>query len=165
MTDLPLHYEASATIARSAESIFAMADEPDLMTKHMGGPSLMMGGCSMRCELDALGGKATGSVIRLAGTAFGLTIAAEEVVEARVPPTRKVWATIGMPQLVVIQAYRMGFEITPSGAGNLLRVWIDYALPGPGLARWLARAFGGMFASWCVNNMVREIQHRRASEV
>jgi hypothetical protein len=77
VTDLPLHFEASATIGGSVESIFAIADEPDLLTPHMSEPSLMMGGGSMRYNLDALAGKAVGSVIRLTGKGFGLAIIAE----------------------------------------------------------------------------------------
>jgi hypothetical protein len=158
VTELPHHFEASATIAGAAESIFAVADEPDLLTKHMGRPSLMMGGGSMQCDLDALAGKAVGSVIRLTGKAFGLLIAADEVVEERSPPFRKIWATIGAPQLVVIRDYRMGFEIAEAAIGCQLRVWIDYAMPQSGLRLWLGRLLAPTFARWCVGNMVREVQ-------
>lgn len=115
----------------------------------------------MTCELDALGGKAVGSVIRLAGSVFGIQVAAEEVVLERNPPLRKVWATIGRPQLIVIPAYSMGFEIVPTGPDNLLRVWIDYGLPPPGLLHWPARLIGTIFARWCVQKMVSEIQHQQ----
>ena len=157
MTDLPLHFEASATIVGSAESIFAIADEPDLLTRHMSEPTLMMGGGSMRCELDALAGKVVGSVIRLTGKGFGFGITLEEVIEERTPPFRKVWATIGAPQLVVIRDYRMGYEIVPEDRGNRLRVWIDYALPRSGMRHWLGRLLASTFARWCVENMVREV--------
>lgn len=158
MTELPLHFEASATIVGSAESIFAIADEPDLLTKHMGRPSLMMGGGSMRCDLDALAGKAMSSVIRLTGKGFGFAIAVEEVVEERTPPLRKVWATIGTPRLVVIRDYRMGFAIAEAVKGCQLRVWIDYALPRSGMRHWLGRLLAPMFARWCVENMLHEVQ-------
>jgi hypothetical protein len=158
VTDLPLHFEASAIITGSAESIFAVADEPDLMTRHMSEPSVMMGGGSMRCELDALARKAVGSVIRLTGTGFGFAIALEEVVEERTPPLRKVWATIGTPQLVVIRDYRMGFEIVETAQGCQLRVWIDYALPRSGVRHWLGRLLAPTFARWCVENMLHEVQ-------
>ena len=161
MTDLPLHFEASAIIAGSAESIFAVADEPGLLTRHMSEPSLMMGGGSIHCELDGLAGKAVGSVIRLTGKGFGFAITLEEVVEERTPPLRKVWATIGTPQLVVIRDYRMGFEIAEAAEGCQLRVWIDYALPQSGVRHWLGRKLAPMFARWCVENMVREVQRRQ----
>ncbi|WP_068071376.1 SRPBCC family protein [Novosphingobium lentum] len=158
MTGLPLHFEASAIITGSAESIFAVADEPDLLTRHMSEPSLMMGGGSMQCELDALAGKAVGSVIRLTGTGFGFAITLEEVVEERTPPLRKAWATIGTPQLVVIRNYRMGFAIAEAVMGCQLRVWIDYALPRSGVRHWLGRLLAPMFARWCVENMLHEVQ-------
>lgn len=158
MTDLPLHFEASAIIARSAASIFAVADEPGLLTRHMSEPSLMMGGGSIQCELDALAGKAVGSVIRLTGKGFGFAITLEEVVEERTPPLRKVWATIGTPQLVVIRDYRMGFEIAEAAEVCQLRVWIDYALPRSGARHWLGRLLAPTFARWCVENMLYEVQ-------
>ena len=46
----------------------------------------------------------------------------------------------------------MGFEITPKGAAPVLRVFIDYSLPGTPLARW----FGGLLAAaarWCTASM------------
>jgi len=158
VTDLPLHFEASATIVGSAESIFAIADEPDLVTRHMRQPSLMMGGGSMQCELDALAGKAVGSVIRLTGKGFGFGITLEEFVEERTPPLRKVWATIGTPRLVVIRDYRMGFEIAEVVKSCQLRVWIDYALPRSGVRHWLGRLLAPTFARWCVENMLHEVQ-------
>ncbi len=51
MTDLPIHFEATTIIDGSAESIFVVADEPDLLTRHMSEPSLMMGGGSVQCKL------------------------------------------------------------------------------------------------------------------
>lgn len=117
MIDLPLHFEASAMLAGSAQDIFAVADEPTLLTRHMSRPTLMMGGGSMQCEVDVLAGKAVGSVIRLTGKAFGITIAAEEIIEDRTVPYSKVWATIGRPQLVVVRDYRMGFEVADNADG------------------------------------------------
>ena len=112
----------------------------------------------MQCDLDALAGKAVGSVIRLTGKGFGFEIAAEEVVEERTPPVRKVWATIGTPRLVEIRDYQMGFEIAEAVKGCQLRVWIDYALPESGMRHWLGRLLAPIFARWCVENMVHEVQ-------
>lgn len=118
----------------------------------------MMGGGSMQCDLDALAGKAVGSVIHLTGKGFGLAIDIEEVVEERTPPARKVWATIGTPRLVVIRGYRMGFEITEVVMGCQLRVWIDYALPRSGVRLGLGRLLAPTLTRWCVENMLHEVQ-------
>lgn len=158
MKGLPCHYESSATVAGTAAEVFAVADEPDLMMRHMSRPSLMMGGGALRCDIDALGGKAPGSVISFKGKAFGLSIEATEIIEERVPPSRKSWTTIGSPRLVVISDYRMGFEVAPVPAGSALRVWIDYALPRAGWTRFAGLLMGSMFARWCVENMLREVE-------
>jgi len=161
VTDLPRHYEARAIVDGPAEEIFALVDEPDFLMRHMSRPTLMMGGGAVRCDVDALGGKAPGSVIHFKGTAFGLGVDAAEIIEVRIPPIRKVWATTATPRLVVVSDYRMGFEITTVPGGSDLHVWIDYALPPRGLYRLLGWFLGPMFARWCVQNMIHEVERCR----
>ena len=82
----------------------------------------------------------------------------------RDPPHRKVWRTTGEPRLLVIGGYEMGFAITEEGAGSRLSVWIDYALPSRGWARWLP-ALAGLYARWCVRRMVIDaVQHFASTE-
>jgi hypothetical protein len=83
-----------------------------------------------------------------------MELAVEEVVTERKPPHRKVWETMGSPQLLVIGPYRMGVEVTPEGQTSRLRVFIDYALPERAPARWLGRLFGRYYARWCTRQMV-----------
>src|SRR4029453_19060849 len=78
--------------------------------------------------------------------------------------TRKVWATIDTPQLLVIGPYRMGFALVPVGVGGrgdgaeaaTLTVFIDYALPDRGLSRLLGLLFGHWYARWCTERMVTD---------
>ena len=35
-----------------------------------------------------------------------------------------------------------------------MTVFIDYALPDGVVTYWLGRLFGGMYAKWCVNQML-----------
>jgi hypothetical protein len=116
----------------------------------------MMGGGRMELTVDDGKGERVGSHIRLAGTAFGLELALDEVVTERTPPTRKVWETVGIPKLLVIGSYRMGFDITPQGGTSTLRVFIDYTLPSAGTARFLGTLLGDFYAKWCVDQMVRD---------
>ena len=108
----------------------------------------------METELDEGRGQKVGSRIRLSGRVFGVALSVEEIVVERDPPHRKVWATTGAPKLLVIGHYRMGFELSPQGNGSMLRVFIEYALPARGLARWLGRLFGRYYARWCTQQMV-----------
>ena len=115
-------------------------------------------------EFDAGRGQAVGSHIRMGGAAFGLSLFVDEVVTVRDPPHRKVWRTTGEPRLLVIGGYEMGFAITEEGAGSRLSVWIDYALPSRGWARWLP-ALAGLYARWCVRRMVIDaVQHFASTE-
>jgi hypothetical protein len=116
--------------------------------------SWMMGGGHMSVELDDLKGQAVGSHIRLSGNVFGLRLYLDEVVTLRERPTRKVWETVGTPQLLVIGKYEMGIQIVPEGAGSRLRVFIDYDLPRHWATKWLGVVFGGFYAKWCVNQML-----------
>ena len=114
----------------------------------------MMAGASMRIATDALNGQAVGSRIALSGRVLGIGLAAEEAVTAYDPPRRKVWQTLGEPHLLVIGAYRMGFEVGPCEGGSRVALWIDYDLPRRGIGRWLGRWFGRWYAKWCVAQML-----------
>mgnify|MGYP005806245913 CR=1 FL=1 len=50
----------------------------------------------------------------------------------------------------------MGFEITTSLSGSVLRVFIDYDLPQTIPARWLGRMFGRYYGRWCIRKMASD---------
>jgi hypothetical protein len=152
----PLATSHGASVRAGAEAVFAYLDDHARLARHMGERSWMMGGGRMALEFDADRGQAVGSCLRLSGRAFGFALSLREVVTERVPPTRKVWETVGEPRLLVIGAYRMGFAITPQGDTSHLRVFIDYALPSRGSARWLGRVLGAGYARWCTRRMVED---------
>ena len=116
-------------------------------------PSMMMMGGRMAYEFDEAKGRAVGSVIKMGGSFLGLRLFVEEVVTERDPPRRKVWETRGRPRILIIGAYRMGFEITPSGRHSKLRVFIEYDHPASAMGRILGRAFAPLYARWCVKRM------------
>lgn len=116
----------------------------------------MMGG-SMETSLDAGRGQAIGSHVRMKGRMMGIELFLEEVITEREPPHHKAWETIGKPHLLVIDQYRLGFDI--SGEGNKsseLRVFIDYDLPKSSSLRWLGFILGKTYAKWCVQQMVND---------
>ena len=108
----------------------------------------------MEVEFDAGRGRKLGSRIRMSGRVFGIELTLEEVVTERVPPRRKVWETQGVPRLLVIGHYRMGFEIAPHGENSMLQVFIEYALPEGVPGRWLGRLLGRYYAKWCTQRML-----------
>lgn len=126
--------------------------------------SWMMAGSRMSVETDAQHGKAVGSKIRMSGSILGLTLALEESVIERSPPWRKVWETIGTPQLVVVGPYRMGVQIKPNGEDSELHVFIDYVLPTSGAGRLLGRAFGRSYARWCTEKMANDTRQHFANK-
>jgi hypothetical protein len=148
------HDETSAMVAGPPEEVFAHMDDHARLTSHMSESSWMMGRGSMQVELDAARGQKIGSWIRLSGKILGVTLAVEEIVTERTPPRRKAWETTGVPRLLVIGRYRMGFEIAPREAGSHVTVFIDYALPEGALTRWLGYFLGGYYARWCTQQMV-----------
>ena len=104
------HDETSAMVAGPPEEVFAHMDDHARLTSHMSESSWMMGRGSMQVELDAARGQKIGSWIRLSGKILGVTLAVEEIVTERTPPRRKAWETTGVPRLLVIGRYRMGFR-------------------------------------------------------
>ena len=156
MLMLPIHFESCVALRAPADAVFAYVDDPNHLSGHMSQSSWMMAGSRMAIELDAADGHAVGSTIRLSGRVLGIHLSVEEVVTERAPPLRKVWETIGTPNLVVIGPYGMGFEITPQGDSSQLRVFIDYAFPDAWPARWLGRVLGNVYARWCTQRMAND---------
>ena len=151
----PLREEAGALVNASPLVLFELLDDHRRLSAHMEKSSWMMLGSRMELRLDAGGGRAVGSRIRLAGRVLGLPLAVEEAVIERTPPSRKVWETLGTPRLLVIGPYRMGFETAPAGERSRLRVFIEYELPrGP--ARVLGWLLGPPYARWCVLRMLND---------
>lgn len=157
------YYELSVPIMAPPGDVFAFVDDQSRLSSHMSQSSLMMGGGQMEIATDAGRGQEIGSQMRLGGKVFGMRLSLEQVVTEREPPRHKVWETIGTPHLVVIGSYRMGFDIAPHGNGSMLRVFIDYDLPTNPTARWLGYVFGGMYAKWCVTQMLESARQHFAA--
>jgi hypothetical protein len=154
-----LHAEVNVETPATAAAVFALLDDQEALGAHMTKSSAMMAGGRMQYAFDAERGHAVGSVIRMRGKMLGLELSVEEVVAERTPPTRKVLETRGPPKLVVIDGYRLGFEIDPIGARSKLRVFIDYNLP-PGPLGFLAGLPAHFYARWCVSAMAgAAVQH------
>jgi hypothetical protein len=94
---------------------------------------------------------------------FGLELVLDEVVTQRTPPQLKVWETVGTPRLLVIGRYRMGVNITPADGGTRLHVFIDYDWPTGRTTYWLGRLCGGLYAKWCVTQMLSDASVHCAS--
>jgi hypothetical protein len=154
---LPQHYDAEGVVERPADELFARLDDHAQLASHMRESSWRMLGSRMELAFDEAGGRAVGSHIRLMGRVLGIPLRVEEAVTERSPPERKVWETLGTPQLLVIGSYRMGFEIARvTERRSRLRVFIEYAQPERTPARWLGRLLGRAYARWCVERMLRD---------
>lgn len=159
------HHDESVFIPAPSEQVFAFADDQSRLSSHMNESSWMMGGGRMSVELDEAKGQAIGSHIRLSGTVFGIRLFLDEVVTRREPPVEKAWETVGSPRFLVIGAYRMGFRVTPENRGSRLRVFIDYDLPTGWATYWLGLLFGGVYANWCVAQMLSGASRHFSSRV
>jgi hypothetical protein len=150
---LPRHREGAVSIAATPDDVFAFIDDHTRFASHMSQSSWMMAGGRMVVDVDAGKGQAVGSHTSLSGKVFGVRLFLDEVVTRRNPPADKVWETVGAPRLLVIGSYRMGVEISPENRGSRLRVFIDYDVP-TGWTSWLGWLFGGIYAGWCVKQML-----------
>lgn len=161
------HFETQVEIEAPPAEVFDFLDDHCRLAIHMTEPSWMMAGSRMTIDLDEKQGRAVGSKITLRGRILGLSLGVEEAVTEYNPPYTKSWQTIGSPRLLVIGHYRMGFSLSPLRGGSLLRVFIDYSLPGAGALGVLWRVLGRVYAKWCVNRMARDaakhFQTRRGS--
>ena len=149
----PFHAESSALAHATVDRVFAYLDDPKALAAHMGESSMMMMGSRMSIDVDADGGRVVGSRIRMQGSMMGISLSLEEAITERQVPYKKIWETIGTPDLKVMAHYRMGFELTPKGDSSLVRVFVDYSLPTRVPTSWLGRLFGGAYARWCTKQM------------
>jgi hypothetical protein len=152
--ELPRHYECSTTVTATAAAVFDYLDDHAQLSSHMTESSWMMGNGKMRIEVDRGGGRQLGSEIRLSGRILGAELSVTERVIERQPPLVKTWQTIGVPRLLIIGHYRMGFRLGVQPGGALLTVFIDYAFPESAPGRWLGRLLGDFYARWCTQQMV-----------
>lgn len=156
MTHYQRHAEATSDCHAPAEAVFAHLDSQEKLGAHMAKPSWMMLGGSMRYKLDADGGRKVGSVIRMEGSVAGVRLSFDEVILERDPPHRKVWETQGTPNLIVIGAYRMGFELSQRTSYlTTVRVFINYNLP-EGVPPFIIAPLGRIYAGWCVRRMAAD---------
>ena len=148
--------EARSTIAAKADAVFAFLDDQASLGGQMEKPTAMMLGGSMHYTFDDGEGRTVGSVIRMDGKILGLTLTLQEEVAEHEPPRRKVWQTVGTPHILVVGAYRMGFEIEADGNQSSLRVFIEYDLPASRLGHFFGLMFARPYAHWCVSKMAED---------
>lgn len=147
------HYKESVLVKAKPESVFEYADNPMNFSSHMNQPSGMMAGGSMKTEVDEGRGKEVGSHIRMNGNVLGVNLSLDEVIVEHQPPLRKAWETVGNVNLLVIDQYKLGFEIKPVDEESELTVYINYDLPKSLKTQLLGQIFSGTYAKWCVQQM------------
>lgn len=128
----------------------------------MNKPSWRMLGGMMETQADSGNGQKVGSHIKMTGKVFGIKLFLDEIITQYEPPYRKAWQTVGDLNLLVIGHYTLGFEITPQQDKLKLKVYINYKLPESLRSRWLGVLFSGMYAKWCVNQMINGIKEHFA---
>lgn len=149
------HYEDSAFIPVNPTEVFAFADNHTNFSSHMNKSSWMMGGGKMETQVDEEKGQKIGSHIKMSGNILGIKLSLDEVVTIYKPPFHKEWQTVGKTNLLVIDHYKLGFEIKPEKAGAILKVYIDYGLPKSATTYLLGYFFGEAYARWCVKQMLK----------
>ena len=155
-TKFPHHFQQSVTLAERAGVVFEHLDDFERLGAHMMHSSPMMAGSRMRFEFDEMRGRAEHSLVHLRGSVLGFALTIDEEVIERRPPVAKTWQTIGTPRMLVLDAYRMGYVLEPQEGSSRLTVFIDYAFPSRGLARWVGRMAGAAYARWCVTSMIED---------
>lgn len=148
------HYEDSILITANPEAVFKYADDHSNLSSHMNKSSWMMGGGKMEDQVDEGKFQKVGSHLRMRGAVFGIKLFLDEVVMQHKPPFRKEWQTVGDISLIVIDHYKLGFEIVSDKNNSRLTVFIDYELPKSAKTYLLGTLFGELYAKWCVNQMI-----------
>ena len=148
------HYEENTLIDISPRELFAYVNDHTRLSSHMNSSSWMMGGGRMYTQIDADHGQKVGSHIRMSGKILGMNFFLDEVVTQYEPPYLKIWKTVGDLKLLIIGHYQMGFKIEEEKNKSRLTVFINYKLPPSASTRWMGYLFGGVYAKWCVRQML-----------
>lgn len=154
---MPL-YEKSDLITAPPEVVFSYADNHANFSSHMSESSWMMVGSRMETKADEGKGQKTGSHIKMSGRILGINLFLDEVITKHEPPFYKEWQTVGDINLLVIDHYKLGFEVKSQNDASQLKVYIDYNLPKSFKTRWLGFLFGGIYAKWCVHQMLNGVK-------
>lgn len=150
-----LHEELRLELRGAPAPLFEYLDDPCHLSDHMQRRGPALAGGAMKLVADPHRG--LGSGWRLKGRVVGLTLQADVQVTEYQPPWRKTWQTVAEPRLLVMGAYRMGFELQSQAAPTVsLRLWLDFEPTRRG--RWVARAY----ARCCLREMAAAA--RRAGE-
>ena len=110
-------YSRSVEVPANPDAVFRFLDDPVAVAGHMANGRRMLVGTTMKLRLDQAQGRALGAEIVLSGRVLGRRLEVRQRVCLRQPPWRKTWETVGAPILLVIGAYRLGFELTPTQRG------------------------------------------------
>lgn len=151
---LPRSFESTVRLSAPPEAVFDFLDDFTNIGAHMTRASWMMAGSRMTYEFGASGGRAIGGLVKITGSFLGMPIHIEERVTERDRPEGKAWRTVGLPRMLLMGAYRMGFAIHPVPGGSRLEGYIDYVLPQRGPGRVAGALFAGLYARWCVRGML-----------
>lgn len=157
MTNYSNHYEETVNIIAKPEEIFSYADDFNNFSSHMNKSSWMMAGSKMETSTDGGKGKKVGSHIKMQGKILGFNLFLDEVITKHIFPYHKEWETVGDINLIVIDHYKLGFEISSEDNNSKLRIYIDYNLPKSALLHFAGLVFGGVYAKWCVRQMINGV--------
>lgn len=152
------HFEDSVLVEAPVNEIFAYADNHANFSSHMNKSSWMMGGGKMITQTDESKGQKVGSHIKMTGNIFGINLFLDEVITIHEPPYNKQWQTIGKINLLVIDHYKLGFNIKSEKPSSDFKVYIDYDMPKSPKTRLLGIFFGDMYAKWCVHQMTKGVE-------
>lgn len=156
------HYKDSILLPARTTEIFTYVDDQSRLSSHMSQSSWRMAGGKMETQVDEGKGQKVGSHIRLKGNVSGINLFLDEVVTQHDPPYLKTWQTVGDINIIVIGHYKMELEIKPENSNSRFQVSIDYELSKSLKTRWLGYLFGGMYAKWCVNQMMKSVSEHFA---
>lgn len=159
------HYEESDLISAPPKVVFFYADNPANFSSHMNESSWMMAGNHMETQVDEGKGQKIGSHIKMSGQVLGINLFLDEVVTKHEPPFHKEWQTVGDINLLVIDHYKLGFEVKSQNNASWLKVYIDYDFPKSFKTRLLGFLFGGLYAKWCVYQMLNGVKDHFGKEV
>jgi hypothetical protein len=148
--------EKDILIHASADEVFRFMDDTSKTGMHMSQNSSMMMGSKLTLEWLSPNKSGVGTTTRWYGKMMGMAIDFTQSVTHWVPDHEKTWATFSGAKIIVYSWYRMGFKLKETYEGTYVRLFISYERPKSFFFRILSFLFAGIYARWCLRNMLRD---------
>jgi hypothetical protein len=143
-------------IKAAPEKVFGFVDDIQHTGWHMKKSSMAMMGSKLTLEVLSKNKTGLGATYRWYGQVMGMAMDFSEEVTEWVKNKRRVWETTGKPKLIIMNGYKMWFEVEPVKNKTRITFGITYDLPRDLRGKILGAISAKWYSKWCLKSMTQD---------